>query len=200
MPYLNYPYKHFSIIKLIFSFLCEQAVVCIMKPSICEEKNFNFLFKSHYEAIRNYMYYKCGNMDQAEDLVQNAFTELWKRCANVLFEKAKSYLYRACTNAFLNEVAHKKVVLRFQSSNSKSDLNIQSPDYLLEEQEFKQRLEEAISNLPVKEREVFLLSRIDKKKYSEIAEIVGISVKGVEQRMSKALIKLRSALGTSLKF
>ena len=37
-----------------------------MEPSICEEKNFNSLFRDHYEAVRNHMYYKCGDMDQAE--------------------------------------------------------------------------------------------------------------------------------------
>ena len=170
-----------------------------MKPSICEEKNFNHLFHSHYESIRNYMYYKCGNMDQAEDLVQNAFVELWKRCASVLFEKAKSYLYKICNNSFLNEVAHKKVVLKFESNATKRDTNIESPDYLMEIDEFKEKLEAAISNLPIKEREVFLLSRIDKKTYKEISEISGVTVKAIERRMSKALVKLRNALGKNIK-
>lgn len=141
------------------------------------------------------MYYKCGNLDQAEDLVQNAFVELWKRCADVLFAKAKSYIYRACNNSFLNELAHKKVKLRFERSALKNDFNQESPDYLMELDEFKERLETAISDLPIKEREVFLLSRIDKKTYKEIAEITGVTVKAIERRMSKALLQLRSTLG-----
>ena len=166
-----------------------------MEPSICEEKNFNQLFHEHYEAVRNHMYYKCGDMDQAEDLVQNAFVELWKRCADILFKKAKSYIYKACHNSFLNQITHKKVVMRFEKSSTKSDINQESPDYLMEVNEFQEKLERAISDLPYREREVFLLSRIEKKTYREISEIIGITVKAVERRMSKALLQLRETLG-----
>lgn len=170
-----------------------------MEPSICEEKNFNSLFSEHYEGLRNQMYYKCGDLDQAEDLVQNAFVELWKRCAEVLFLKAKSYLYRACHNSFLNQIAHNKVKLKFERTSNQSKLSNESPEYLMEVEEFKIKLEKAISNLPVKEREVFLMSRIDKKTYKEIAEIIGITVKAIERRMSKALLQLRGDLGKDYK-
>ena len=168
-------------------------------PSICEEKHFNKLFKDHYISVRNYMYYKCGNLDQAEDLVQNAFVELWKKCATVLYEKAKSYIYKACNNSFLNEIAHRKVVLKFELNTTLSDINNVAPDYLMEMDEFQNKLEQAISKLPVKEREVFLLSRIDKKTYKEIAEITGLTVKAIERRMSLALLKLKDMLGKELK-
>ena len=64
----------------------------------------------------------------------------------------------------------------------------------MEEDEFKTRLEQAISELVPTQREVFLMNRIDKKKYSEIAEELEISVKAVEKRMGKALKILRSKI------
>jgi RNA polymerase sigma-70 factor (ECF subfamily) len=57
------------------------------------------------------------------------------------------------------------------------------------------KLKKAISDLPIKQREVFLLSRMEKKKYKEIAEITGISIKAVEKRMSLALMALRKTIG-----
>jgi RNA polymerase sigma-70 factor (ECF subfamily) len=57
------------------------------------------------------------------------------------------------------------------------------------------RLKKVIAALPEKQREVFLLSRIDKKKYSEISEMLNISVKAVEKRMSQALVTLRDQIG-----
>ena len=80
-------------------------------------------------------------------------------------------------------------------SLSFSDRTNESPEFLMEEQEFMIKLKKVIADLPEKQREVFLLSRIDKKKYSEISEIVGVSVKAVEKRMSLALIILREKLG-----
>ena len=164
------------------------------KDSVCEPKVFEFVFNSQSEALRNFIYYKCGDIKQAEDIVQDTFIKLWKNCAKVIFEKAKSYIFTIANNAFLNEVAHKKVVLNYQKSITNRSTN-ETPEFLLEEQEFAEKLKAAIADLPDKQREVFLLSRIDKKKYSEIADIIGISVKAVEKRMSNALITLRKKIG-----
>jgi RNA polymerase sigma-70 factor (ECF subfamily) len=162
--------------------------------SVCEKTNFESIFKKHSESIRNFIYYKCGDIQQAEDLTQEAFIKLWDNCSKVIFEKAKSFLFTVANNAFLNEVAHKKVVLKHQAALYKDSTNI-TPEFILEEQEFRAKLKNAISALPIKQREVFLLSRIEKKKYKEIAEIIGISVKAVEKRMSLALMALRKTIG-----
>ena len=163
--------------------------------SVCEQQNFEEIFNKHSQTLRNYIYYKCGDTQQAEDIVQEAYIKLWNNCAKVIFEKAKSFLYTVANNHFLNEVAHKKVVLEYQKQNISNNTTIETPQYLLEEEEFHKKLKKAIADLPERQREVFLLSRIDKKKYSEIADIVGISVKAVEKRMSKALLTLKEQIG-----
>ena len=61
----------------------------------------------------------------------------------------------------------------------------------MEEKELHAQIEAAISELPEKQRVVFLLSRIDKKTYKEIAEIIGISKQAVEKRIYNALDTLR---------
>ncbi|WP_282080505.1 RNA polymerase sigma factor [Aquimarina algiphila] len=167
------------------------------KQSVCEEKNFDSLFNTHFESARNYLYYKCGDLQQAEDIVQDAFVKLWKQCADIIFETAKSLIFTICNNALLNEFAHKKVVLRYEAI-PRDDKNNESPDFIMETEEFKDKLERCIAKLSSKEREVFLLSRIDKKTYKEIAEITDISVKAVERRMSNAFITLRKLLGNDL--
>lgn len=169
------------------------------KKSVCEEKNFDSLFNDYYESATNYIYYKCGNLQQAEDIVQDAFVKIWKKCAEVIFETARSLLHTICNNALRNQFEHKKVVLRYEAI-PRNDKNIESPDFVLETEEFRIKLEQAIASLSDKEREVFLLSRIDKKTYKEIAEITNITVKAVERRMSNAFLNLRKALGKNLKF
>ena len=162
-----------------------------MSTGVCEEKIYKAVFMEYSEMLRNFVYYKTGDLARAEDLVQDAFTKLWENCAKVTIEKSKSYLFTIANNQFLNQIAHKKVVLKFEGLGH-SDRDNQSPEFLLEEKEFNQRLEDAITALPEDQRIVFLMNRIDKKKYREIAEELDLSVKAIEKRMHKALKTLKN--------
>jgi len=164
------------------------------EKSVCESKNFEILFNTNAETLRNFIYYKCGSQQQAEDIVQEAFIKLWKNCAKVIFTKAKSFLYTVANNTFLNEVAHEKVVLKHKQLTTGKVSN-ETPEFILREKEFQEKLERTIAKLPEGQREVFLLNRIDKKTYKEIAGIIGLSVKAVEKRMHKALVTLRKEIG-----
>ena len=158
---------------------------------ICKENIFSSFFKSHAKSLRNYLYYKFGNEDQAEDITQEAFIKLWQNCADVPLEKAKSYLYTIANNASLNIIAHQKVVLNYAKSSPNKESTNESPEFLLEEEQFKSKLLQAIEKLNEKQRVAFLMNRIDGKKYAEIAKELEISVKAVEKRIHLALIELR---------
>lgn len=158
--------------------------------STCEEKTFQKLFLQHLDSLRNFLFYKSGNTGFAEDTAQEAFVRLWKNCAKVPVEKAKSFLFTTANNLFLDEAKHQKVKLKFQQHLTSKNTS-ETPEFLMEEQEFKMQLEQAIDALPETQREVFLMNRIDKMKYREIAEALGISQKAVEKRMHKALLELR---------
>lgn len=161
-----------------------------MPKSVCQEEVFSSLFSSYAEPIINYLYYKSGNYAGAEDIMQDAFAKLWKECSKVPLVKAKSFLYTIAKNTFLNQVKHQKVVLKFEKLGH-NEISHESPQFLLEEAEFKEKLENAIAALPEDQRVVFLMNRIDKMKYREIADHLNLSVKAIEKRMHKALVKLR---------
>ena len=158
--------------------------------SVCEEPIFTKIFEEYAKSLHSYLFYKTGNHDLSEDLVQEAFTKLWKNCASVIPESAKGYVFKTANNLLINNFNHQKVVLKFEKLPH-TDRSNESPEYLLEEKEFKAKLENAISSLPEKQRLVFLMSRIDKKTYKEIAAILGISKQAVEKRMYNALDSLR---------
>ncbi|MCI4668742.1 MAG: sigma-70 family RNA polymerase sigma factor [Bacteroidia bacterium] len=158
--------------------------------SVCKEKVFDNVFELHGESLRNFCYYKCGDREEAEDYAQEAFVRLWENCAKVPFQKARGFLFTVAQNLFYKKVEHQKVVLKFiRRQNKRSDK--ETPEFLQEEKEFLNRLETAISSLSEKQREVFLLNRMDGKSYKEIAAMLDISVKAVEKRMHNALITLR---------
>ena len=166
-----------------------------IEDNTCNEATFSALFKDLSKPIYNFIFFKSGNEAQAHDLVQEAFIKLWQHCQKVPPSKAKSFLYTVASNMFLNEVAHKKVVLKHAKIQTVKN-NVESPEYLLEEKEFSEKVQTAIANLTEGQRTAFLLNRIDGKKYKEIAEILDISVKAVEKRMSQALAILRNDIGS----
>ena len=84
--------------------------------------------------------------------------------------------------------------LKFRALARSNSTN-ENPEFLMEEQEFKNKLETAINALPENQKTVFLMNRVDKMKYREIAEALGISQKAVEKRMHKALLFLRTEIG-----
>jgi RNA polymerase sigma-70 factor (family 1) len=162
--------------------------------NVCESKVFEAIYNTYAKDIRRFLFYKTQDVDKAEDILQEVFIKLWENCSKVDYHKVKSYVYSIATNMFLNEKKHEKVVLNFNNNNGKFDTN-ESPEYILLEKEFMEKLENTISALPEKQREVFLLNRIEKKKYKEIALHLDISVKAVEKRMHQALLVMRKEIG-----
>ena len=161
---------------------------------ICDENIFATFFKSNAKILTNYLYYKFGNAEQANDMAQEAFIKLWENCANVPHEKAKSFLYTVANNATLNQISHQKVVLSFAKKSNLSHATFEDGQFIMEEQQFHEKFQKAINNLSEAQRSAFLLNRIDGKKYAEIADILGIGIKAVEKRISGALASLRKEI------
>lgn len=164
------------------------------KPKLCQESYFNSFYLEHVQAANNFAYYKCGDSAASLDFVQEAFAKIWENCAKIDVAKAKTYLFTTVNNLFLNTVRHQKVVLKYAKAAPYMDRTDLSPEYLMEEDEFKQKLQAVIADLSDDQREVFLLNRIEDKKYREIAEMLNISQKTVEKRMSAALKILRKKM------
>ncbi len=160
--------------------------------TVCDEQIFNNFFKANAKTIFNHIYYKFGNEEKANDAVQEAFLKLWQNCTKVSPEKAKSFVYTVANNLYLNVIKAEKVRLKYADKTLKT--THESPEFLMEESEFKLKLENALNALTENQRTTFLLNRIDGKKYKEIAEMEGVSVKAIEKRMHLALKSLREKI------
>lgn len=158
---------------------------------LCDEKQFEIFYKQEVNHCFRFILIKNKNKEEAFDVVQEAFIKIWENCNKFDLLKAKSYLFSIANNIFLNVKKHEKVVRNFENNATDLYIETETPESTLRQKEFKQKLEKAIANLTDSSREVFLLNRIEGKKYKEIAELLGISVKAVEKRMSKALLTLR---------
>ena len=74
---------------------------------------FNKIFDDWYIHIRNFIYYKTGDIEKAEDITQDTFLKLWEIRQQIDQKTIKSLLYTMANNMYLNDVAHGKVVLKF---------------------------------------------------------------------------------------
>ncbi|WP_445381479.1 RNA polymerase sigma factor [Robiginitalea sp. IMCC43444] len=157
--------------------------------NVCDDQVYSQLFRTHSKTIFNFIYYKFGNEEKAYDAVQEAFVKLWENCAKVAPDKAKSYVYTVANNLYLNVIKAEKV--RLKHANGNTNTSHETPEFLMQEKEFKAKLDAALNALPENQRTTFLLNRIDGKKYAEIAEMEGVSVKAIEKRMHLALKYLR---------
>lgn len=165
--------------------------------NICNTKVYDNVFNTYAKDLKRFLYFKFNDMASAEDVLQETFIKLWTNCNKIIYSKVKSYLYTLANNAFLDIKKHEKVVRKHQEgfvNYNKSE----SPEFLMIEEEYLITVEKIIADLPQKQREVFLLSRIEKKKYKDIALQLDISIKTVEKRMHNALLVMREKLGKNI--
>lgn len=174
--------------------LTSKPIMAKDNRNICHSKTFEIIYNTYAKDIRRFLFYKFQSIDKAEDLMQDVFIKLWDNCGKVDYDKVKSYIFTIANNMFLNEVKHQKVVQNYNKLNKKEATN-ESPEFILLEKEFMNKIETAIADLPEKQREVFLMNRIEKKKYRDIAQQLNISVKAVEKRMHQALLIMRKEIG-----
>lgn len=163
------------------------------EENVCEEKLFNHLFKTISKDLFRFLHYKYGEANNPHDLVQEAFLKLWNNCSKVAPEKARSYLFTVASNQVLNEISKKKTALSYSKEKVKHYTH-ESPEYVLEENEYMNRLQKALEDLSEEQRVTFLLNRVEGKKHQEIADMLGISRKAVEKRIYTALRILKEKI------
>lgn len=164
------------------------------KDNVCEEKLFQDIFKRFSKDLFRFLYYKYGEDNNPQDLVQEAFLKLWRNCDKVAPEKARSFLFTVASNQVLNEIAKKKTALNYGKEKPK-EYTVESPEYVLQESEYMEQLRKALEELSEDQRVTFLMNRVEGKKHQEIADLLGISRKAVEKRIYTALAILREKLG-----
>ena len=152
---------------------------------------FKALCGIYYDPLYRFLWRKTRDEETAKDLVQELFLNVWKNRANLdETQSSKAYLYRAASNLAINHLK-KKAVRQAYAVDSSATERMAETD---EQHDFQEYAEEVLHDLPEEQRLVFTLNKFEGLKYSEIAEMLQISVKTVESRMSKALKTLREKL------
>jgi RNA polymerase sigma-70 factor (ECF subfamily) len=156
-----------------------------------DQSAFRELFFRHYDALYRFLYRRIRDEETIKDMLQDVFAKLWQNRSNLEpGQSIKAYLFRS-TNNILIDHFRKKSSSEMSLDDSTWLEPVTQPDdsFALED-----TIRDAIQQLPSEIRRVFMMNRYDDLKYADIAEMLGISVKTVESRMTKALKSLRIAL------
>lgn len=155
------------------------------------------VFDLHYEALYGYACSILMAETYADDVLQNIFIRLWQHRDSVKTETVKAYLYTSVRNECLNHLKHKGV----QAAYAKNTMVTGSESHesnRAEQKELHEQIQYLLNQLPEKCATVFYMCRQLEMSYKEVAEALGISVKTVENQMSKALKFLRSGVAAYL--
>jgi RNA polymerase sigma-70 factor (family 1) len=155
------------------------------------------VFRELYKPVRNFIYFRCSDADMAEDIAQDVFLKLWETRSRIDKRTVKAYVYTIAHNLTVNNVKRRQLQYNFRKAPS-VDRDNDSPEKMMEMNEYDKRLQEVLSALPEGGREVFLMNRLEDLTYQEIAERLGLTVKAIEKRMSKVLKILRDKLGVDI--
>lgn len=152
------------------------------------------LFDTYYNILHSYLVKHSHDSNLSDDLIQNVMIRIWeKRKSLHINTSLKSYLFRACHNEFLMHIRKQKKQVDLLD---RLKWEVLSQNYTEEKEDQNevnwQKIEHAIDQLPDRCKEVFKLSRLEQKKHKEIASILGISTKTIENQITKAVKFIKS--------
>jgi RNA polymerase sigma-70 factor (ECF subfamily) len=160
------------------------------------EAAFETLFRRYCDALCTFAEGFVGASTIAEDLVHDVFCDIWDRRAD--FDPAgtvRAYLYRAVRNKALNKRERIRVRREWAAERkAEYTLSVTQAARGAEYRELQEAVERAMEQLTERQRTVFRLVRHEDLSYAEVAAVLDISEKTVENHMGRALKRLRTSL------
>ncbi|MHC4662376.1 MAG: RNA polymerase sigma factor [Planctomycetota bacterium] len=159
-----------------------------------DRQAFENLYERYSRTILNFFFRLEWDSGRAEEGVQEVFYRLWKyRKQYEPRGKFTTYLFQIAKNFWLNEMKKKRPQTD-ASALATRQAGSPRPDRQLERKELRDIVRVAISGLPENERLPFVMARYHGLRHKEIGEVLGVSSRAVESRISSALKKLESRL------
>lgn len=154
-------------------------------------------FAASYMELRRYLARRFGSRIEPEDVLQDTFLRLQNVPAEAEIKNTRSYLFRAAANQATDHIrARQAFDRRFDLSDDSDHADeTPSPEAAADYRQRLQMLERAVLDLPARQRQVFLMHKIDGLSHAEIAAALGITRSAVEKLVMKALAHLRDRLG-----
>ena len=162
-------------------------------------RSFEMFSRAHYGGLLHFLRLRVANEEDAKDAAQESLMRLMRYRETEPDASWKPLLYRIAINV-ANEQFRRGSVRRVSRQVSLDDVELASAEptqeELIDREQQQAWLRDAVMSLPIRCRQVYLLSRMQGMTYAQIASHCDISVKTVEKHMTKALAVLCSRVGS----
>lgn len=167
-----------------------------------DQDAFKQLFRYFYNGLLQFAISIIHHKEPAEEIVEDQFIAIWNRRASLTYiTNLKLYLYISVRNRCFNHIKRNKHHFGplhaddLEVQHSEADSN---PENIMMIAELANTIQKAIFELPPKCREVYKLVKEDGLSYKEVAEILEISPRTVENHIATAVRKLATSLNIDL--
>lgn len=166
-----------------------------------DQQAYNDLFLRFYPSLKQFAYSFLKSKQLSEEAVSDVFINIWEKRKELhTITNLKLYLFTSTRNAALNYLKKQKGLNNLHVEDYWVELNsiYFDPEQLMITAEMIAKVHEAIQSLPARCRLIFKLVKEEGLKYREVAELLNLSVKTVENQMTLALKKIGSAIGFNI--
>ena len=160
-------------------------------PAAIEEL-YNFYYPRLYNFSKSFLKLDDG----IDDILQEVFIRIWQNRNKInTSETFNSFIFTITRNLLLNELRNRFSNLKMKEKVGKLSVPIEYS--FIEQSEYhdlKEKVDRSINELPIRQKEIFTLSRINGFSHKEIAEKLNITTKTVEFHIAKSIVLLRKRL------
>lgn len=167
-----------------------------------DEPAYKEVFFIYYTPLLRFAQTFVYDRQSAEEIVSDVMMKIWeKRKGLPSISNLRVYLYISTKNTALNYLAKQKKVeiVSIEYLNLDFPSNALNPEQLMITAEMMRRINNAINSLPPRCKLVFKLVKEDGLPYKEVADILDISVKTIDNHLAIALRKISEAINLKLK-
>lgn len=165
-----------------------------------DTKSFSKIYYSFYSNIYHFSYNLLKSEQDAEDITQNLFLKIWEQRdyinENLNF---KSYLFQIARNDIYNMYKRKANGLKFNYYLSHSWPLLETEcDFKFENLNMLEFIENVINYFSPQQKRIFILYMIEGYSHNEIAKMLNLSVRTIENNIFRSTKKLRNILKFNL--
>lgn len=148
---------------------------------------FDILFKQYYSPLFLFARQFLHVESDCHDAVSEVFEEVWKHYAEIEEAKAQAYMYQCLRRNCLDRLRHKQVEERYIRLSSILSERMTTQEQLEEMYRREEIVEQVLNSLPPPTQDIFIKCYVERRKYQDVAEELGISASTVKKHIMRAL-------------